>query len=221
VQSPRSHYFHYFHYGLASYADRVLVRVRADSCDLFLRAFAPAPADTILDVGVSANDHASSNYLEKVYPHPEAIVGLATEPHLLPGIRLVCGDGRTLPFADGSFDFVYSHAVMEHVGSREQQARFVAEALRVCRKGVFLTTPNRWHPFEFHTGLPLLHYLPAAAFRWVCRRLGKDMYASEANLNLLTRAELLALAGGRQIEVHEIRWLGLVSNLALAIRKAG
>ena len=49
--------------------------------------------------------------------------------------------------------------MIEHVGGREEQRRFVAEALRVARRA-FVTTPNRWFPLEVHTRLPLVHWLP-------------------------------------------------------------
>ena len=64
-----------------------------------------------------------------------------------------------MPFADGEFDIVFSNAVIEHVGGREQQRRFVEESLRVARRA-FVTTPNRWFPVEVHTRLPLVHWLP-------------------------------------------------------------
>ena len=46
---------------------------------------------------------------------------------------------------DGTFDVVFSNAVIEHVGGEEEQLRFVAEALRVGRRA-FITTPNRLFP---------------------------------------------------------------------------
>ena len=49
--------------------------------------------------------------------------------------------------------------MIEHVGGREAQRRFVEEALRVARRA-FVTTPNRWFPVEVHTRLPLVHWLP-------------------------------------------------------------
>jgi hypothetical protein len=222
-------YFHYFHFGLNAWADRVLLRVRHETCQIFLKALAPSETDTILDVGISENDHISSNYLEKTWPHPRSIIAMGIEPYpslkaAFPAITLLCGDARALPLADESVDFVYSHAVIEHLGSRENQARFLAEAFRVCRKGLMVTTPNRWHPIETHIGLPLLHYLPPALFRRLCAALGKRMYASEETLNLLDAGELLRMAralpvGPERIEIHTIRWLGFVSNLALAIGK--
>ena len=77
--------------------------------------------------------------------------------------------GEPLPFRDGEFDVVFSNAVVEHVGSRTAQAAFVGELCRVG-KSFFITTPNRWFPVEHHTGLPLLHYLPASVFRSLLRR---------------------------------------------------
>jgi hypothetical protein len=142
-----------------------------------------------------------------------------------PGLSVVRGDARALPFANSSFDYVYSHAVIEHVGSREQQAEFIREALRVARCGVLLTTPNRWHPIESHTGLPLLHYLPATVCRPIYRALGKSMYASEDTLNLLSCRQILGILKGLRVPVGEsrlysVRWLGFNSNLVLVLRKA-
>ena len=228
--AKHSGYFHGFAFGLESYAARLLVRTREKVFQIFVASFRPFPAHTILDIGVSADDHHSSNHLEKRYPHIDRVCGLSIEH--LPGLRaqfsgmsLVQGDARALPFADESFDFVYSHAVIEHVGGRDRQAGFVAEALRVARHGVLITTPNRWHPLETHTGLPLLHYLPAALCRRVYRFLGKGMYASEQTLNLMGARVFLGLVREVQpkdasVRLHRVRWLGLASNLVVVVQKA-
>lgn len=221
----QSSYFQYFDLGLAPLLDRILERKRREVVRHFLQLCHPQESDYLLDIGVSSEEHSSSNMLEKVHSWPEMITALGVEDHqslelVYPGLRFVQGDGRRLPFEPESFDFVYSHAVIEHVGSREQQCCFLAEALRVARKAVFITTPDRSHPLEFHTGLPLIHYLPHRWYRRMYRLLGRGFYATEANLNLLTGRELVELAkqasaGSFRFKLVGTRFLGMRSNLLL------
>ena len=77
--------------------------------------------------------------------------------------RLVRADARRLPFADDSFDYVISNAVIEHVGGPAGAQQLVAESTRVARHGWLHTTPNRLFPVEVHTGIPALHWLPTGA----------------------------------------------------------
>ena len=80
-----------------------------------------------------------------------------------------------------------------HVGGPDHQRAFIAESARVG-DGLFLTTPNRWHWLEFHTKLPLLHWLPRAAHRRVLRWLGKSPWDLESHLRLVGSSELHSLA---------------------------
>ena len=122
-----------------------------------------------------------------------------------PGLRyLPVVSGQPLPFKDREFDIVFSNAVLEHVGSRDAQARFVAELRRVS-KALFITTPNRWFPFEHHTGLPFLHYLPPALFRALIRNTRYRHWADEANLNILTVPGMAKLFPGAGIHIEMIR----------------
>jgi len=91
--------------------------------------------------------------------------------------RIAAGSVEKLPFADASFDVVFSHEVLEHVGDDAQAIR---EARRVLRPGGHLVifTPNRGYPFEthgivwrgqYHFGnFPLVNYLPAAWRQRLC-----------------------------------------------------
>jgi hypothetical protein len=74
----------------------------------------------------------------------------------------VAGDGRRLPFRDGTFDVVFSNSAIEHVGGRASQESFAREAARVGR-GYWIQTPNRWFPVEQHLLTPFIHWLPK---RW-------------------------------------------------------
>jgi SAM-dependent methyltransferase len=157
-------------------ADAISLRSRRRKLALFLELMQPSAATTVLDVGVDEVSHGEAggqggctthNLLEERYPWPTQLTALGLhdgtrfrERH--PAIRYVQGDACALPFADREFDIVHSNAVIEHVGGRERQRTFVAEAVRVGRR-VFVTTPNRWFPVEVHTRLPLVHWLPEPA----------------------------------------------------------
>ncbi len=211
-----------------SLAVRIAGHQRRKMFDMFL-TIGITSSDTILDVGVTSDrsyDH--SNYLEAWYPHKSKITaigideGAAFLQQTYPGVRYVKGDARALPFADNSFDYVHSSAVLEHVGNAVQQMAFIAEARRVARKGVFLTTPNRWYPIEFHTVLPIIHWLPEKIFRRILVMIGKEFFACEQNLNLLSSRQLHNIAKHigplDNYQVHGVRLGGLVSNLLFILR---
>lgn len=77
--------------------------------------------------------------------------------------------GEGLPFAEGSFDLVLSHEVIEHV---QDDRAAVAEMVRVLKPGgrAMIFSPNRGYPFETHGvywrgqykfgNIPLVNWLP-------------------------------------------------------------
>ncbi len=207
-----------------SLPSRIAGGARRRMFERFMRLTGVQAEHTVLDVGATSDklyDH--SNYLEAWLPGKPRITAVGVDDASFltaryPGLRFVRADGRALPFADASFDFVHSSAVLEHVGSLANQRRFIAELFRVCRRGVFLTTPNRWFPVEFHTVLPLVHWLPKPQFRALLRKLGAEFFAEEDNLNLLTRAELRRLCDELRlptVTIGCVRLLGWPSNLIL------
>jgi SAM-dependent methyltransferase len=151
--------------------DSISLRSRRRKFALFMETMAPTAETTVLDVGADDSgfgEHyegcGTLNFFEELYPWPDRITALGEHEgtHFrarYPRARYVQGDALNLPFGDAEFDIVFSNAVIEHVGGREQQRRFVEEALRVARRA-FVTTPNRWFPVEVHTLLPLVHWLP-------------------------------------------------------------
>lgn len=119
---------------------------------------------SVLIVGVSGWSpavNASENLIEKWMFRERDTIGLAYDPPAA-GLEatLVRADATQLPFADNSFDFVVSNAVIEHVGGPVAAKRMLEESRRVSRIGYLHTTPNRRFLIETHMQLPLLHWAP-------------------------------------------------------------
>jgi SAM-dependent methyltransferase len=211
---------YYRHTKSVPLASRISHHIRKKIFRKFLDEFEPAEAMYVLDVGVTSDSmQAESNYFEKMYPYPNRITCVGTEDgsHLTrqyPGLRYEqVVAGQPLPFEDHAFDIVFSNAVLEHVGSRNEQAAFLREIMRVG-KAFFVTTPNRWFPVEHHTGLPLLHFLPASLFRATIRHTRYKYWAAESNLNILTAGGLKRLFPSHvAVAVETVRFCGFGSNL--------
>ena len=185
-------------------ADSISLRSRERKLRLFLEELRPGPTTTVLDVGADelgfgeGDGCATLNFFEERYPWPERITALGLHEGAgfrsrYPHIPFVQGDACALPFEDGAFDIVFSNAVIEHVGNRERQRAFAAEAIRVGRRA-FITTPNRRFPVEVHTRLPLVHWFPDAISNPVYRATGMEI---GREVELLTRRSFAALVPGR------------------------
>lgn len=72
-------------------------------------------------------------------------------------------NGLTLPYADKSFDIVFSIHVIEHT---EEPEYYLIDLCRVLRPGgiIFLDVPNRYYKYEQHTLIPYIHW-PATRVR--------------------------------------------------------
>ena len=207
-----------------SLSERLMIRARDRIYADFLATCSPKPAETILDVGVSDVLNDGANVLERLYPNQEQItacgLGEATEfqaAFLRVRYRRV-DTGEPLPFANKSFDVATSNAVLEHVGSRENQARFIAEMVRVARR-VFISVPHRFFPVEHHTAIPLAHWTDTTWFL-ACAVTGKQKWSQDKELILMSARHLSSLVPPGS--AHQVGYTGLLlgpfsSNLFLTI----
>ena len=183
---------------LLRWKDATALRARQKIFAHFRRVIPTDRTARVLDVGVTPEQAiVSNNFFEDLYPWKDRITATSIEDASFleveyPGLRFVRTNGVSLPFDDGEFDVVFSSAVVEHVGSRGHQQRFVNEILRVG-KSFFATTPNRWFPVDLHTGLPFIHWMPQSIHQAALRHIGMDFWASTDNLNLLSGASFVDL----------------------------
>jgi ubiquinone/menaquinone biosynthesis C-methylase UbiE len=87
------------------------------------------------------------------------------------------GQGRMekLDFADESFDLAIQNNSLCYIVDREGRRSALAETARVLQPGGFVVirNPNRWHPRDQFTGLPLITLLPPHAATRLSERLGR------------------------------------------------
>ncbi len=131
----------------------------------FARAFGVTNETRILDVGGTPFNWL----LLHVRPHITIVNMPRAREAFDEHFTCVFADGRALPFADHSFDIVFSNSVIEHVGDGESQRQFAEEITRVGR-AYWVQTPNRMFPVEPHLLTPFLHFLPAPWQRRIAKK---------------------------------------------------
>jgi hypothetical protein len=217
---------------LTALQTRLSLGARRRMFERFREFAGPLHGATVLDVGATPDlERADSNCMLPWFHEAGLAVSLHSPEdvgHLrdvFPFVTLLprAAAGSSIPAPAGSFDWVSASAVLEHVGGAEHQAEFIRECARVGR-GLFLTTPDRGHWLEFHTKLPLVHWLPRPAHRALLRALGKRPWDSQDHLHLMSRRDLAraaaqALEPGFRWTIRRVWALGMPSNLVLLARR--
>lgn len=163
---------------------------------LFLELMRPSRETRILNVGATGTGLGFDHQFESCYQYRDQVTGGGTSleeigdyKRAFPEVNALVFDGCALPFADKSFDIVYSNAVIEHLEDWNAQQAFAHEIQRVGRAW-FVTTPNLWFPIEPHYHLPLVQFLPQEWQKRLVRSLGRRPYPA---LHLLGRRRLQQL----------------------------
>jgi ubiquinone/menaquinone biosynthesis C-methylase UbiE len=136
--------------------------------------------------------------------------------------KFIQADARKNNLSRNSFDIVHSNATIEHVGSYKNQLSFVKECVRISKKYVFIQTPNRFFPIDFHTFLPFIHWLPKSIHRKILKGVGLSFYSYEKNLNLLSKKDLINFCKNldlKNFEIIKYKLFLMTSNLILIIKK--
>lgn len=105
-----------------------------------------------------------------------------------------------LPYRDLSFDWVACHELIEQYTTHERQVRLLRELLRVSRKGIFISTANRYHPLA----------------RWM-----KEGRKSTLLTSFDIKALVDVLPGRPSWKLGHVRIIGLKAYYFLMIWKAG
>ncbi len=186
-------------------------RYREQKLDLFFQSIAVKPGDTLLDVGGGTGITGEFRPLYESFDHVTLLnIRISPRPAIRIKLDMVCGDGCQLPFAPRAFDWVFSNAVLEHVGGEDQQRQFASEIRRVARKGYFVATPNRNFPIEPHTLLPFYQFMPEGLQRRLVP-FSPGYLTEYEQIRLVSRGELQGLFPEAQVVACGVP--GLPNNL--------
>jgi hypothetical protein len=175
------------------------LKMRREKLRLFFSLVGDAHGESLLDVGGAAGYGGEFEEFSRRFGFT---CSLNLTVSWLKGTtgHAVIGDGCQMPFRTGSFDWVFSNAVIEHVGDWEQQQQFAAEIRRVARKGYFVSTPNRHFPVDPHSLLPFFQYLSPRYQKRACRfALQSYMRREPQAVGLLSARRLRVLFPGARV----------------------
>jgi ubiquinone/menaquinone biosynthesis C-methylase UbiE len=150
----------------ASWGDAHMVALEIETIGSYIQ-----PNSNVLDVGC-ANGYSAIQQLKN--PNVSSVVGVDYSEHMIAAaeeahadqslgddIKFRVADVRTLPFDDGSFDFVYTTRVLINLPSWEEQVVGIRECLRVVRPGGRVVFSEAfWEPLSLLNALRALKQLP-------------------------------------------------------------
>ena len=144
----------------------ILLKKRIELCEiinLFLKDYEIYDA---LDIGTTDdNNSESSNFLIKNLKNISKYKSISDQVIKNQMFDKILNKSITDDFEDEEInefrsDLVISNAVIEHVGNFDNQIKMIKNIKKLTKKLFIIITPNRNHPIEFHTYLPLIHLLP-------------------------------------------------------------
>ena len=203
------------------FIDRIVLNKRKEMANIINRQLDNIELTDALDIGsTDDNNFESSNFLIKNINNIKHYKSLSnqviTDKFFSSSLIKSITDNLSVEEVDKfKSDLVISNATIEHVGSLEDQIKMISNIIRLSKKIFIITTPNRFHPIDFHTKLPLIHWLPKWLHRKILIILRLNFFAKEDNLNLMSENDLRLILKDMNIKNYKfyyIRLFGFKSN---------
>jgi hypothetical protein len=186
---------------------------------------------SILDVGTTADERfASSNIILNSLARPGVKITTFSDQKIdkdqfpeFSIVEMLNGDITNCPPFQDNYDLVIASALLEHVGDFNQKRRAVQNLIAASSKYILVTIPNRWHPIEFHSRIPLVHWLPNSWWRNFYSLIGMKQLSDPSSLDFISPKSILEFAKEFDSEIHakimSVRLLGFKSNYVILFEK--
>tara|TARA_Y100001958_G_C21207673_1_gene533622 strand:- start:443 stop:1117 length:675 start_codon:yes stop_codon:yes gene_type:complete len=184
--------------------------------------------DSICDVGTTEDiSNKSSNFLIKSFTNiktKNSITDQLIEDDFFKNKvqASITSDLQSAQVDQLKSDICFSSATIEHVGCRNNQKKMVENMINLSKKYIIITTPNKFYPIEFHTKLPLLHFLPKIIYKSILKLTGYSYFAKIENLNPLSindLSKILKMFSNIKFKIIKIKLFGFTSNLVAICEK--
>ena len=147
-----------------SFFDKIIIKKRLEILNVLNLYFKDQTFNDVLDIGTTNDISESSNLLIKNLKNIKFYKSISNQKinsDLFSKIlkKSITSDLTETEVEDFKSDLVISNATIEHVGSLENQIKMCDNIIKLSKKYFVICTPNRFHPIEFHTKLPFIHWL--------------------------------------------------------------
>ena len=207
-----------------SFFEKILLKKRKEILIILKEFLNDKKISDILDVGTTEDEtNKSSNYLVRNLGEDKYYKSISDQTITSNFFSKSLKKSITENFTKDEIekfksDLVISNATIEHVGSFENQIKMCSNIMSLSKKYFIIMTPNRFHPLEFHTKIPIIHWLPKKFYRIILRFFGLKFFADENNLNLLSEFDLRSIMEKNNQINYEIKYVNfffIKSNLIL------
>ncbi len=211
----------------SSFTDRIIYTNRIKIVKIINDYFKNQKLISILDVGSTNDENKSSNIIIKklkIFKEFSAMSDQEIKDSFFKKkiIKSITENLSEREIRNFKSDVVISNATIEHVGSTKNQIKMCKNIIKLSKKYFVIITPNRLHPMEFHTKIPLIHWMPKKLHRKLLKFFGFDFLSKEQNLNLLTKNNLIdfmKILRQKKYYFFNIRFLLFKSNIILIGKK--
>ncbi len=201
--------------------NQIIKKKRKEMTKMINEYFKGTSINEALDIGTTNDmDYIHSNYLIKSLENVKVFKSISNQKisssfFFKSLTKSITDDFTNEEIDQYKSDLVLSSATIEHVGSFANQLKMISNIVKLTKKNFVITTPNRYHPIDFHTQIPFIHWLPKKIHRKILSLIGLKFYSKEENLNLLSKTDLVSLLNNFsniEYEIHYISLLGFRSN---------
>ena len=206
------------------FLDNIVLKKRKEMFEIIKKNINLNNVNSVLDVGTTSDNLLeSSNYLIKQLKFIKIKKSISDQKISNDNFFDITfnesiTENLNYNFENLRSDLLVCSATIEHLGSLGDIKKGVNNIVNLSNKYFVITTPNRYHPIEFHTKIPFIHFLPKKIHRKLLMLFGHEFFSKEENLNLLSKKNLINLMGDYKnisYTINEIKLFGFVSNFII------